>query len=271
MSQSRKNHYIPRFILCEFAGKKQKIWWTRTDGHLKEPRHVKVETVFFENDLYTVLSDRNERSDRNEHRLADKESQWARALRKIRQLVSEGRDGQIEEGDELALALDYYLHAGFRTPEHLDEVMHGGEHTPREVIEKVTEGDLDEAGYNRLEHNIRADLGSGQPDLVKAKIKKFKRTLGLGVYKLDPEIGSLIIGSCGAADINFGEQKMYFIPVAPDMALFCTNLPGRLLVTSEQGKKGVETLHMMNTAIWNASKQVVATSPELLKATEKRA
>ena len=55
------------------------------------------------------------------------------------------------------------------------------------------------------------------------------------------------------------------------MALFCTNLPGRLLVTSEQGKKGVETLHMMNTAIWNASKQVVATSPELLKATEKRA
>ena len=145
---------------------------------MKEPHHVKVETVFFENDLYTVLSDRNERSDRNEHRLADKESQWARALRKIRQLVSEGRDGQIEEGDELALALDYYLHAGFRTPEHLDEVMHGGEHTPREVIEKVTEGDLDEAGYNRLEHNIRADLGSGQPDLVKAKIKKFKRTLG---------------------------------------------------------------------------------------------
>ena len=62
---------------------------------------------------------------------------------------------------------------------------------------------------------------------------------------------------------------MYFTPVAPDMVLFCTNQPGRLVVT-RQGKEGAETLHKMNTATWNASQWVAATSRELLKAVEER-
>ena len=122
-------------------------------------------------------------SDRNERDLAKKEYQWAGALRTIRGFVSEERDDHIEERDAV-LALEYFLYAGMRTPEHLDWVMQEGEHTPREVIEKVTEGSLGEATYDLLEHNIRADLGSGQPDLVKEDIEKAKRTLGLGIYKL---------------------------------------------------------------------------------------
>ena len=53
------------------------------------------------------------------------------------------------------------------------------------------------------------------------------------------------------------------------MVLFCTNQPGRLVVT-RQGKEGAETLHKMNTATWNASQWVAATSRELLKAVEER-
>ena len=212
-------------------------------------------------------------SDRNERDLAKKEYQWAGALRTIRGLVSEERDDHIEERDAV-LALEYFLYAGMRTPEHLDWVMQEGGNTPREVIEKVTEGSLGEATYDLLEHNIRADLGSGQPDLVKEDIEKAKHTLGLGIYKLALGARNFIVGSYGTAKISWTEQeikqKMYFTPVAPDMALFCTDQPGRLVVT-RRGKEGGETLHEMNTATWNKSKWVAATSSELLKAVEKRA
>ena len=271
-SRARKHHYIPRFILRVFADAEDRVWWTRTDGKLKEPRHSKCANVFVKKDLYTVLAE-DGISDRNERMLAKKEGPWSHALRQIRKLVSEGRDGQIKEWDAL-LALEYYLYAGIRTPEHLKWVMYGGEHTPQEVIDKVTEGSLGEADYDLLEHNIRADLGSGKPDLVKADIEKFKRTLGLGIYKLEPGAGNFIVGSYGMAKISWIEreikQEKYFTPVAPDMALSCTDQPGCPRVT-RQGKEGIETLHKMNTATWNASQLVAATSLELLKAVGKRA
>ena len=161
-----------------------------------------------------------------------------------------------------------------RGTEHLKWVMYGGEHTPQEVIDKVTEGNLGEADYDLLEHNIRADLGSGKPDRVKADIEKFKRTLGLGIYKLEPGAGNFIVGSYGTAKISWIgreiKQEKYFTPVAPDMALSCTDQPGCPRVT-RQGKEGIETLHKMNTATWNASQLVAATSLELLKAVGKRA
>ena len=271
-SRARKNHYISLFVLRTFSDDEDRIWWIGTDGKWEEPCLSKCKHVFFVKNLYTVRSEKGI-SDRNEHDLAKKEHQWAGALRKIRKLVSEERDDHIEERDALR-ALEYFLYAGMRTPEHLDRVMQEGEHTPREVIDKVTEGSLGEAAYDLLEHNIRADLGSGQPDLVKADIEKAKCTLGLGIYKLELGAETFIVGSYGTAKISWIEQeikqKMYFTPVAPDMALFCTDQPGCLVVT-RQGKEGAETLHKMNTATWNASQWVAATSWELLKAVEKRA
>ena len=117
--------------------------------------------------------------------------------------MSEGRGSQIEEEDALALALEYYLYAGIRTPEHLKSFLHGGEHTPWEMIDKVTGGGLDEADYDPLKHNIRANLENGEADRVKADIEEFIRTFGLEIYKLNhPETRPLLIGSYGAVNIK---------------------------------------------------------------------
>ena len=113
-TRARKHHYIPRFILRVFADADDRIWWTRTDGKWKTPRHSKCANVFVKKGLYTVCAE-DGISDRNERTLAEKESVWAGALKKIRKLVLEGRDDHIEENDAL-LALEYYLHAGIRTP-----------------------------------------------------------------------------------------------------------------------------------------------------------
>lgn len=224
--------------------------------------------VFVKKNLYTVTDENGGKSDLYERNLSAKESLWAGALERIKELVAKDREDDIKEEDA-QLAVEYYLYAGCRTPEHLQWVMYSGEHNPRQVIRKVFKPGrrLYEADFRILEENIKATLGSGQADLIKRRIEELKFRRGLGIYKLQPGVEGFIISSNGAVQL---EQLMYFLPVAPDMALFCTNRPDCLVIT-RQGEEGDETRRKMNLATWNKSKWVAAASPELLKAVEKQA
>lgn len=273
-AKTHRNHYIPQFVSRTFSDANDRIWCSYTDGRWGEPRLVSCQKVFVKKDLYTVREESG-MTDRNERILAKKEDRWALALRQIRELLSQARDRQITEKDAIN-ALEYYLYALIRTPEHLRWVMYGGNHKPRDVIDKVFTGRRAEADYRVLEHNIRADLGSGQADRVNSRITELTQTLGLGIYKVKPDTGSFIIGSYGAAriqavgwDMNIWERS--FVPVAPDMALFSTISPECLEVTVLDGKEGQEMLRMMNTATWSSSQQVAATSANLLESVRKQA
>ena len=230
---------------------------------------VSCQKVFVKKDLYTVREESG-MNDRNECILAKKEDRWALTLRLIRELLSQGRDRQITEKDAIN-ALEYYLYALIRTPEHLRWVMYGGDHKPRDVIDKVFTGRRAEADYRVLEHNIRADLGSGQANRVNSSITGLTRTLGLGIYTVKPHTGSFIIGSYGSTRIQMDIWERSFVPVAPDLALFSTNSPECLEVTALDGNEGQETLRMMNTATWNTSQQVAAASGDLLESVRKPA
>ena len=264
-----KSHYIPRFVLRAFADDHDRIWFTKTDREWEEPRRMKIDKVFCQKDLYTVIDENGNSSDLNERMLAKKETQWACALDRIEKLLAEEHEDLIEEEDA-RLGLEYYLRAGCRTPEHLDQVMHGGEHKPRELICKVFgQGkNLSEADYCDLEKNIRATLGSGRAELVERSIEVLKRIRGLGIYQLNPGTEHFIIGSMGVVPVQLEEELMYFLPVAPDMALFCTNRAESLVVT-RQGKEGDETRKKMNVSMWNESRWVAAASPNLLKAVQR--
>ena len=273
-TRAHRNHYIAMFVLRTFADGNDRIWCTFTNGRWGAPRLIKCRNVFIEKDLYTVREESG-MTDRNERVLAKKEDQWAPALRHIRALLSEGRERQITEANAID-ALEYYLYSVIRTPEHLKRVMYGGQHKPRDVIDKVFTGRRTEADYWVLEQNIRADLGSGQADLVKSHITELTQTLGLGIYKVMPDTESFIIGSYGATRIradggNTNIWERSFVPVAPDLALFSTMSPGCLEVTVLDGKEGQETLRMMNTATWSSSQQVAATSANLLETVRKQA
>ena len=267
-ARSHRSHYVSRFVLRAFANDDDQIWFTRTGGEWKEPLRVGTVNVFVEKDLYAVVDENGGKSDLNERILAKKEGVWAGALNRIKEMAAKDLEAYITEEDA-QLAVEYYLHAGFRTPEHLHWVMHSGEHNPREVIRKVFKPGrrLLEADFHTLEKNIRATLGSGQADLIKGRIEQFKHRLGLGIYKLESGVEGFIIGSRGAVQL---EQLMYFLPVAPDMALFCTNRSDCLVVT-RQSEEGDETRRKMNVAMWKNSKWVAAASSELLKAVEKQA
>ena len=267
-SRAHRNHYIPLFVLRTFADRSDRIWWTYTDGRSGPPRLMKCENVFCENDLYTVRGESGI-SDRNEQVLAKQEDRWACALRRIRTLLSQGLEDQTEEQDRLD-ALEYYLFAGIRTPEHLRWAMYSGEHKPRDVIDRVFSGRRAEADYTVLENNMRATFGSGQADAIRRGIEELIQTLGLGIYTVKPGAGSFIVGSYGAIQIRTGIWKRSFVPVAPDMALFSTIRPDRLEVESLGGRERDETIQMMNTRTWNSSRQVAATSAELLKAVKKQ-
>ena len=176
---------------------------TRTGGEWKEPRKVGTANVFVEKALYTVIDENGGKSDLNERNLAKKEGLWAGALKRIKELVGKDLDACIKEEDA-RLAVEYYLYAGFRTPEHLHWVMHGGEHNPREVIREVLEPGtrLLETDFHILEKNIRATLGSGQADLIKGRIEELKSRLGLGIYKLKSGVEGFIVGSYGAVQLR---------------------------------------------------------------------
>ena len=267
--KTHRSHYIPECVLRTFSDANDRIWCTFTDGRRGEPFLVSCRKAFVKKDLYTVREESG-MTDRNEHTLAKKESRWALALRQIRELLSQGRDRQVTEKDATS-ALEYYLYALIRTPEHLRWVMYGGDHKPRDVIDIVFTGRRAEADYRVLEHNIRADLGSGQADRVNSRITELTRTLGLGIYKVKPVTGSFIIGSYGSARIQMDIWERSFVPVAPDMALFSTITPECLEVTALDGEAGQESLRMMNIATWNSSQQVAATSADLLESVRKQA
>jgi len=106
-SRAQRHHFIPLFVLRTFAADSDRVWCTYTDGRWGEPRLIKCQKVFCENDLYTVRGESGI-TDRNECILAQKEDRWAGALREIRVLLSQGRE--ITEADALN-ALEYYLYA----------------------------------------------------------------------------------------------------------------------------------------------------------------
>ena len=268
-AKTHRSHYIPEFVLRTFSDANDRIWCTYTDGRWGEPLLVSCQKVFVKKDLYTVREESG-MTDRNERILAKKEDRWALALKQIRELLSQGRDRQITEMNAIN-ALEYYLYALIRTPEHLRWVMYGGDHKPRDVIDKVFTGRRAEADYRVLEHNIRADLGSGQAGRVNSRINELTRTLGLGICKVKPNTGSFIIGSYGSARFQMDIWERSFVPVAPDMALFSTISPECLEVTVLDGNVGQETLRMMNTATWKSSQQVAATSGDLLESVRKQA
>ena len=261
---ARRHHFIPQFVLRSFTDDGDHLWFTWADGRWKEPRRTGVKNIFLERDLYTTTERNGSTSDENEKALARKESDWSRAIENIRNHLDNGESGMVQEADA-RLAVEYYLYAGFRSPERVKAVMHDAEHSPKDVILKMNPGTkLDEEEFPILEKNIRAILGSGQADSVKEQIEKLVGARGLGLHHLDSDDERFILGSCGTAKPDSGR---FFVPVHPRFALFCTDYLGGIPISQE---KGDELVQEINNSLWTNSKQVAADSKELLEAVETR-
>ena len=261
---ARRHHFIPQFVLRSFTDDGDHLWFTWSDGRWKEPRRTGVKNIFLERDLYTTTERNGSTSDENEKALARKESHWSRAIESIRNHLDNGESGMIQEADA-KLAVEYYLYAGFRSPERVKAVMHDAEHSPKDVILKMNPGTkLEEEEFPILEKNIKAILGSGQADSVKEQIEELICTRGLGLHHLDSGNEKFILGSCGIAKL---ESDRFFVPVHPRLALFCTDYPAGIRILQENGD---ELVQKINNSLWTNSKQVAADSKELLEAVETR-
>ena len=262
---ARRHHFIPQFVLRSFTDDDHRLWHTWTDRRWKEPQRTGVKNIFLERDLYTTIERNGSMSDQNEKALARKESSWSRAIETITSRLDNGELEMIEEGDA-RLAVEYYLYAGFRSPERVKSVMRDAEYSPRDVILKMNpETKLDEEEFPILEKNTRAILGSGQADSVRENIEELICTLGLGLYYLESDTERFILGSFGIAKLD---HYRFAVPVHPRYAIFCTDYPGGITIFQE---KNCELVQEVNDSLWSNSKQVAADSRELLKAVETRA
>ena len=218
-------------------------------------------------DLYNRRTESGLRDDL-EHVLSKKESEWSKALRRIKILVMKGRDSEIAIRDG-NLVLEYFLYAGIRTPEHLKRTMYEGDHKPRELIDRVTNGCLTEEDYTLHEHNMRAMLGSGQGDAVNADIQVLRKTRGLAILKLSQEANSLLVGSYGTALFEWKSHQAYFVPVAPHIALSCTRYPNQADVIRPSKTASSRMSSEMNSATWSRSSIVASTSISALECARK--
>ena len=259
----RRQHYIPRFVLREFADRNGLIWWTKTGGRAGNPCRSRPRNLFVKKDLYSFEYE-DGLTDEFEHILAKKESEWSNAFSRIKKLLATRRDDQIGARDG-KLMLEYFLYAGIRTPEHLKRTMYEGDHEPRELIDNLVSRRLTEEEYLLHERNARAMLGSGQADGVKAEIQELQNKRGLAICKLKGSMSKLLVGSYGAAPIKWRRQYVYFIPAAPDMALLCTGDPDRTVVIRTSNIKSTEMSRVMNAATWNRSTFVAAASRSTLE------
>ena len=261
----RRHHFIPRFVLREFEDGEGLVWWTKTTDRDGTVLSTRPKNLFVKKDLYNRRTESG-LSDDFEHVLAKKESEWSKALRRIKILVMEERDSEIEM-DDGSLMLEYFLYAGIRTPEHLERTMYEGDHKPRELIDKVTNKCLTEEDYTRYEHNIRARLGSGQGDAVNAEIRELRESRGLAIFKLSQEANSLLVGSYGTALVKWKNQEVYFVPVAPHMALSCTGHPDHADVIRPSNTASSRMSIEMNSATWRRSSIVASSSIRALECT----
>ena len=261
---ARRHHFIPQFVLRSFTDDGDHLWFTWSDGRWGEPRRTGVKNIFLERDLYTTTERNGSTSDENEKALARKESHWSRAIESIWNHLDNGESEMIQEADT-KLAVEYYLYAGFRSPERVNAVMRDAEHSPKDVILRMNPGTkLDEEEFPVLEKNIKAILGSGQADSVKEQIEELICTRGLGLYHLDSDNERFILGSCGIAT---PESDRFFVPVHPRLALFCTDYADGITILQENGD---ELVQKINNSLWTNSKQVAADSKELLEAVKTR-
>ena len=223
-----------------------------------------MNNIFLERDLYTTTERNGSTSDKNEKLLAEKESDWSRAIESIRNHLDNGESEMIQEADA-KLALEYYLYAGFRSPERVKAVMYDREYSPKDVILRMNPGiELEENEFPVLEKNIKAILGSGQADSIKEQIKELICTHGIGLYYLDSDNEKFVLGSYGIAEI---ESEYFFVPAHPRLAFFCTNYPDQVRLRQKNSDKLVQKI---NNSLWSSSKQIAADSKELLETVEIR-
>ena len=287
--RSHRHHQVPVWLLRHFSwrkGNKDMLWVGS-----KDTRKIWASTAdetFYRNDANTRTDYRTgpegdlqpEKSDRDERILARWDNEAAPA---VSRLIDLAREWRLERGSRIRFPLndfeiwkqavvvqtrrawesqdraglgedrsELYLDLYFERAEELGQLL-----PPREDLLKDTQvRDL----FDVLSQNLRANFASADHPILAEKEKEFLAGTGLSIAVIEDPATEFIIGSHGVTTLETGQEKVAWLPVAPDVAVSLSNRPGTMdmgIYTDEFARKHNRAALALSNQIAGRSKDVV--------------
>ena len=275
MSEPRRHHYVPQFLIREFAGRDRQVYVLKREGEapIHVPRRRPPKSAFHEFDLYAM-----ERADGTKDQLIESkflsrvDEVAARVYREIVRIVRQGSVPTMSEATHRNF-MDLYRLAFSRAPDALARTAQtiDVEEAVRRTLQKVEEagGDV-EAERARLND-------------PKVREREFRNAIAQARVRSAPETVNriarlkILFGHCHGHDRRFvlsdrmidgagllGEDTkpdpapQLWFPIAPDVAFKPIEGRNQVRVLS------IEEVHAINRRLYLQSRWVAATAREQL-------
>lgn len=270
--EAQRHHFIPQFLLRNFAGQDGQLWFWRHDFDSGDVKKIGPKNLFVEKDLYAVINDNGEKDITLEKRFALQEELMADFLRQLLPAVQAGSKIRLTEAAWKLCHLFFYFLIK-RSPGYIKALLRETDLQDQwaEQIAGLKEAELS-AGRTDGHEELEARLGRNaviyaQSEMPSDEVLAAFELLGLVIYRGPPNGTPLVIGDVpGTAaafmDINDSASgKLVFYPVAPDVALGYVQAKGRvdmIDLTEEQIRKMNDATAARSWIIAGSSKDILA-------------
>jgi len=267
MSSAKKQHYVPQFLLRNFANDGDKIYSCRADN--KDCVFgCGVQDIFTMNHVHTKFLDDGSRNDDAEDEFFEEKTApnlFEKILKCMRRKVAPS----LTKSEQVALVecvarlvtRDPNLFGAIAADREFDDKV-------RETIELFAASDAEKAHYlqpsefERLKHNARADALPVKPELLIANLSQF----GLVFQILKEHVPPLVVGNQIWVVDRRSSNAMSWLPIAYDAIIAFWGEPGEIEF-SEVGHSA--WVRAANTAIARQCFQIAGRSREDIRALAK--
>lgn len=210
MSNPKRHHYVPRFLVKNFANSDGRVWTYSKVAPKAGVRFVRTEQVFVENELYTATNSAGEKDVSLELAFSAIEGSAAPVVEKI---VAAGRSVSpvpLDE-DERAAWDAFFIAQVHRTPDFTSQAKFDEDYekvlastvdeiaAKMEVLPEQREAFLKDANSKQFRQNIKVAALS---KAAAPKLTEFISTCSLATVKVSDGGRSLAIGSNPTAKVR---------------------------------------------------------------------
>lgn len=279
---SRRNHYIPKFLLKNFVDKDGKLWMcNRNDRKILQLNPI---NAFVEKDLYTLHDFvQSITTFEYEESFSKTEDKSACVVQMIIERARKGhRPGLSEE--EGKIWKEFFVSIARRNPNTLsDMVENAGDafyQSAKELADKdgFCLPDQETLYQNQqirslkkiVEQNSKARFAVGDHEILRKDIEEFIPKIGFRFARIVKPSKSFVVGSCGLSTVkgnnSNGLLQGSWLPISYDIAVQATVFPDREeFMDFDRSSNGDSAIRTINLAAAKQSHFFAGRSEELIR------
>ena len=287
-NRPKATHYIPRFLLAEFANHKGFLFIF--DKKMEKLYEMTPQNAFLENHLTRMYDlESGEYSYEAEKILSDIESQAAPVVCKIINCARKRRNPGLSSIEREHWGLFYHSMCR-RNPEFAEEMLKHDEQFDdvfymacKRVLqqqgmnvpsrERIDSHPILSKAKNHMKKNNKARFASGDHEFLQADAKRFAREAGLLIAVIQQPRRSFVIGSHSVANVprvrNRDRAHGAWLPIAHDVIVTPTSSP-RIELVPLLDRNSDDFIRRINAASFRQSRFVAGRSESLLHSLRRR-